>query len=151
VQVLSGECAQAPAEFFGVSIRNELFDLIVSALPDWNRASKQVVSVPGEFQDAASPIGWVWIYLDQPAAFKRLQSGGQGGSIHCKQGCNRSHGRRLGAIQGHQKRKLPIGQFEGTQCFIESPCQGAGGALHMKTEAAVAYEDHGFVLKQIST
>jgi hypothetical protein len=126
-----------------------MLDLIVNALPDWNRANHQIAALRCEFQDAVSPIGWVWIHLDQPATLKRFQGGGQRGSIHCEQRSNWSHGRGLGTIQGHQERKLAIGQLEGTQCLIESPRQGAGGTLHVKTETAISHVERGFVREQI--
>jgi hypothetical protein len=59
----------------GTAAWDQVLDLIVGALPRGKRAGKQVAASPGEFQDAASPIGWVWRYLDQPAALERLQSG----------------------------------------------------------------------------
>jgi hypothetical protein len=145
----SGERSEAATEFFGAAIGKEMLDLVVDSLPHRNRASHQVAALGSEFQDAATAIAWVWRHLDQPATLKRLQGGGKGGSIHCEQRRDRSHGGRLGPIQGHQERKLAIGQLEGTQCFIESPCQGAGGTLYVKTEAAVSYEERGFVRKRI--
>jgi len=126
-----------------------MLNLVVNSFPDWNRANHEVAALRCEFQDAAPPIGRVWIYLDQPATLKRLESGGQRGSIHCEQGSNWSHGGKLGSIQRHQERKLAIGQLEGTQCLIESPRQGAGGTLHVKTETAISYVERGFVREQI--
>ena len=52
-----------------------------------------------------------------------------------------------GRFNDIEERKLAIGEPKRTQSFIESPRQGAGGALHMKTEAAVPHQEGGFVRK----
>jgi hypothetical protein len=44
---------------------------------------------------------------------------------------------------------LTIGEVEGAESFIETAGQGAGGALDVETEAAVAYEGGGFVRKRV--
>ena len=43
----SGEGTQASTQLIGLSIRNELFDLIVSALPNGHRARQQVAPFAG--------------------------------------------------------------------------------------------------------
>lgn len=52
-----------------------------------------------------------------------------------------THGRRLWTIEGHQERKLPVGEFEWTQCFVETAGQCASRALYMKTETTVAHHN----------
>jgi hypothetical protein len=89
--------------------------------------------------------------LYEAATLERLEGGGQRGSIHGEQGGYWGHGRGLGAIEGHEERELSIGEAEGAQGFIESPGQGAGGALNMETETGVANEESGFIRKQLGT
>jgi hypothetical protein len=82
---------------------DQLFDLILGTLPHGKRASKQIASLPGEFQNAASPIGWVWKYLHQATTIERLQRGSQGGSVHGEQRGYRRHRRRIWTIERHQE------------------------------------------------
>jgi hypothetical protein len=121
----------------------------VNAAPDWGGARKQTATFVGEPQDAAASIVWVWRHFDQAATFKGLQSGSERGSIHCEQRRYWPHGWRLGAIEGHQERKLAVGQFEGAQCVVEAPRQGTRGTLNVKTETAISHEERGLVRKQI--
>ena len=143
------ERAETAAEFFGIVGWNELLDFVVGLLPHGNSACQERTAFGGEYEDAAAAVGWVGRNLDQAAALERLEGGGERGAIHGEQGGYRAHGRWLGAIEGHQQGELAVGQVEGAQGFIEAAGEGAGGALDVKTEAAVAYEEGGFVRKQI--
>jgi hypothetical protein len=117
----------------------------MSALPDGDRADEQVSSFGGKNQDAASPIGGVLRNVDKATTLQRLQGGGQCGSIHGEEGSNGAHRGWLGTIQGHQKRKLTVGQTEGTEDFIEAAGEGAGSSLDMKAETAVPHLKGRFV------
>jgi hypothetical protein len=134
----SRESAQASAEFVGISIGNELLDLMVRLFPGRKRTSEQAFPLGSELQNAAAAIGGVLRHFEQSATFKRFQSSGQRGAIHGEQRGYWAHGRRLGAIQRHEKGELSIGKVEWTQDFVEAARQGASRALHMKTEATVA-------------
>ena len=128
-----------------------MLDLVVGLLPHGNGACEEGASLGREYQDAAAAVGWVGRHFDQAAALQWLEGGGQRGSIHGKQSGDGAHGRRLGAIEGHQQRELAVGQFEGAEGFIEPAGQGAGGALDVKTEAAISNKKSSFVRKQIYT
>jgi hypothetical protein len=143
----SRESSQALAKLFGISVRNQSFDLAVSTLPHRKCASHQVSPLAGERQYAAPPIRGVLRNQDQPAALQRLQCSGQRGPVHRQQRRYRAHRRRLRPIQGHQERKLPVCQPEWTQFFIEAPAQRARRALHMKTEAAIPHQKSSLIRK----
>lgn len=142
---------QTLAELVGISIRNEVLDLMVRALPNGDGASEQTFPFGREDQNTAAPIRWVLGDFDQAAAFKGLQCSGEGGAIHGKKRRHGAHGWRFRPIQRHEQGKLSIGQTEGTQNVIESPRQRAGCALHMKTETAVPNQEGGFIRKLFRT
>jgi len=114
-----------------------LFNFFVSALPYGNRTRQQGSPFVGEDENAAATVVRIGFDFDEAAALKRLQSGGQGGSIHGEQGSDGAHGRRLGTIERHEQGELPVGEFEGAQFLIETPGQGTCRTLHMETQTSV--------------
>jgi hypothetical protein len=145
----SGEGAEGLAEGIGVVGGDELLDFGMGLVPDGNGAGEERLAFGGEDEDAAAAVGWVGRNFDQAAAFEGFEGSGQSGAIHGEQGGDWPHGRRGGAIERHQERELAVGEFEGAEGFIEPAGKGAGGALDVKTEAAIAYEEGGFVRERI--
>jgi hypothetical protein len=142
---LDGESAEAGAKAVGIFVRDELLDFLVRLLPDGNGACQQISAFGGELENAAAMVRGAGRYLDQAAAFERLQGGGERGPIHAEQGCHGADGRGLGAIERHQEGELAVGQAEGTKHLIESPGQGSGGALDVKAKAAIPDQKGGFI------
>ena len=114
-----------------------MFNFFVSALPYGNRTRQQGSPFVGEDENAAATVVRIGFDFDEAAALKRLQSGGQGGSIHGEQGSDGAHGRRLGTIERHEQGELSVGKLKGPQFLVEAPGQGACRTLHMKTETSV--------------
>jgi hypothetical protein len=132
------ERTKGAAECFGVTGGDELIDFVVCGLPDGKRTGEEVAAFGGEDEDAAAAVGRIGRYLDQAAALKWLEGGGKRGAIHGEQRGDRAHGRRVGAIERHEERELAVGEIEGAECLIETTGEGAGGALDVKAEAAIA-------------
>lgn len=107
-------------------------------LPDGKRAGEEIAAPGGEDEDAAATVGWVGGDFDQAAALKWLEGGGKRGAIHGEQRGDGAHGWRVGAIERHEERELAVGEIEGAECFIETTGEGAGGALDVQAEAAIA-------------
>jgi hypothetical protein len=80
----------------------------VGSLPRGESAGKQPAAIVGENKDAASPIRGILSDFNEVASFKRFESGGKRGAIHREQGSDGSHWRRLRAVEGHEKRELPV-------------------------------------------
>lgn len=121
----------------------------MGGFPDRERQGEHFLSQVGEDEDAAPFICGVGIRADQASPLKGLQGRGERGSIHGEQIGYWTHRRRLGAIQRHEERELPIGQAEGSQDFVESTPQRARRPLHVKAEAGIPDEDGGFIREGI--
>jgi len=92
-----------------------------------------------ERESAIALIGFIHGDLDQPAALKRFQIGGQGCAVHRKQLRHAADRRRLGPIERHQKRELAVGQCKRAERIVEAAGEGARGALHMQAQACVTH------------
>jgi hypothetical protein len=128
-----------------------LFDFFVNALPGGKSLGEKLAALVGQDQDAVAPIGGVRRDFNQTAALERFERRGQGGPIHRQQGSDRTHGGRDGAIQRHQKGKLPIRESERAQGLIKAACQGARGPLYVKTKARIPNHNGGFERERIWT
>ena len=81
------------------------------------------------------------MYLYESAALKWFDRRSERSPIHCEQGSYGAHLRRLGSIQRHQERELPVRQLKGPECFIKMPGQNSCGTLCVKTETIVSDQD----------
>ena len=106
--------------------------------PHWDGGGEERPPGLGQAQAAAAFVGWVDRHLDKPAAFERLQIGGQGRPVHRQQRRHGADARRLRAIERHQQRKLAIGQVERPQHLIETARHRARRALQMQAQAGIA-------------
>jgi hypothetical protein len=138
-----GECAQILAEALGIAVMKKRFNFQVGTLPNWNGADQQTPPCCRQCHETAAPIARVCSDPDQTPALERLESGSQGGPVHCQQARNGRHRWWFRTVQGHHERELPVGQAEGAQNIIEAPCQGPGSPLDVKTEASVADQKGG--------
>lgn len=105
----SADGAQVLAQRIPIHAGNQLFNIFVGALPDGQGTGEEAPSFFSENQDAAAAVGGVVVDFDEAAALKRLQRGGQGGSIHGQQRSDRSHRWRLGTIERHEQGELSVG------------------------------------------
>ena len=148
--MVSGERQQVLAQ--RVRIAGELLvDFLVSALPGGEGLREQCASVVREDQDTAAPVGRVGRNLDQTAALQRFEGGGQRCPVHGEEGGDRPHRGRIGPVERHQERELPVGESEWAQGFVEATSQGAGGPLDVKTEAAIPDHNGCLVRKHVGT
>ncbi len=113
------------------------FNLFVGTLPHRKGTRQQGAGFVSKDEDAAPAVVRILLDFDQSAALKRLQRGGQRRSIHRKQGSDRPHRRRFGAVERHEQRELAIGKFEGAKFFVKAPGQGACRTLHVETETPI--------------
>ena len=72
---------------------------------------------------------------DEPAPLQRLQRRGQRGAVHRQHRRHRAQSRRLGPVQRHQQRELPVGQAERPERLVEPPRQRPRRALRLKAQA----------------
>lgn len=117
----------------------------MGGLPDGEGVGEHLTAFFGEDQDSTAAIGRVGGNADQAAAFEGLQGCCQRSAIHGQKVCHRTHGRGVGPVQRHEQGKLPVGQAEGAEDFVEAPSQGACGTLHVKAQTGVPDEGGGFV------
>lgn len=141
----SGEGAEISAQAIRFFLGEECLDLAMSTLPDRGGAGEDGAAFCSEDQAAAAAVFWIHGNFEQAIAFEGLKGRGQGGAIHGQQRGDGSHGGRLGAIQRGKQGELTVGEANGTECLVEAAGQGAGGALDMETEAAVANQKRGAI------
>jgi hypothetical protein len=138
-------------EFVPVDAGGEFFNFFVRAFPDGKGASEKSASIVREDEDAASAVIGIPGDLQKAAALKRFKGSGQSSAVHCEKRSHGPHGWWLRAVEGHQERKLPIGQFEGTKLFVEAPCEGASCTLHVETETSVFNHQRCFERQRLCT
>jgi hypothetical protein len=92
-----------------------------------------------ENEPAASPVVRIDDHFHQAASLERLEIGGERRAVEREQVRHRTHGRRLGAVERGQQRKLPLRQPDRAQCVIETSRQRPRRPLHMQAQATVAH------------
>jgi len=115
----------------------------MGALPGGQGLKQNFMTFGGEAKDAAAAIVGVVFDFDEAAALEGLESGREGGAIHCEKRGDGGHGRGLGTVQRHQEGELAVGQLKGAQGFVKTARQGASGTLHVEAEAAIPHEESG--------
>src|SRR4029078_1245374 len=126
-----------------VNGRRFAFNLLVSFEPNGKRAGEEGAPLLSEDEDAAAAILSIALDFEQAPALEGFEGGCESGAIHREQGSDGCHRRGLGAIERHEQRKLSIGEFKGTQFFVEAAAEGPGSALHMKAKTTV-FDHQGF-------
>jgi hypothetical protein len=116
----SGEGAEALAEAVGVAVAEEAFNLLAGAFPEGDGAGEEGFAPGREVEQAAAAVGGIGGDFEQATALERFEGGGEGGAIHAEEIGHRGHTGRVGAIEGHEQRKLPIGELGGTKCVVEA-------------------------------
>ena len=119
---------------------NLRFHLAMRPRPDGNGGGQHRQSFRRQLQPLAALIPRVRLDGEQPALFQGLQRRRQCRAVHGQKVRHRPHGRRFGAVERHQQRKLPIRQPHRLQRHVETPCQGAGGALGVQAQARIAHQ-----------
>jgi hypothetical protein len=140
---------QAGTQFVEICAGEMALNFSVGAPPDWCGAGEQVPALCGQNQSAAAAIVLILLNADKAAALERLEGRGERGAVHGQQVCHRSHRRRLGPVQRHEQRKLPVGKPQRAEGLVETAGQSAGRALHVQAEAMVPYKQCSCVRKQI--
>ena len=123
----------------------------MSFLPDRKGAGEKLAPLVGEHEDAAAAVVRVMGDFDEATALERFQGGGERRAIHGEQGSDRAHRWRFGAVEGHEKRELPIGEVEGPEGFVEAPGENSRGTLHVEAETVVADHQSCLVGQRFST
>lgn len=151
IRSVSAQRSQVVPQSMPIYIRHVLLEFVVRGFPHRKGTSKQLSPFVCENENAASPVRRILRNFDQPAAFQRLQRGSEGGPVHRQQSRNRPHRWRLGSIQRHQERVLPVCKSKGTQLFVEPARQCARCALRMKTQATIPYQERLIVRELLCT
>ena len=97
----------------GALLREQALGLGVGLLHSGAAAASKALAFRGERQAAAAPVLLVDGDLHQPAAFERLEVGGQRGAVHGEQDRDAADARRLGTVERRQQRELALGQPNG--------------------------------------
>ena len=136
-----GDGTQAVAKPVPVNRRVCLFDFFVGVLPCGKGAGEQAASFICKGKDAAAAIVGVLLDFHKASPLQRLERRCESGAVHCEKRSHGAHGGRLGAIQRHEKRKLPVGYAERPECLVETPGQNSGCALRVEAETMVSHHD----------
>jgi len=144
-----GQRHEAGSQFVELYAGEPALHFIVGTLPDGHGAGEQLFALGGENQSAVTAIILIFLNANEAAALERLEGRGERGAVHGQQVCNRRHGGRLGPVQGHEQRELPVCEVQRAKGLVEPAGKGAGGALHMKAEAMVPYKQRRGVRKHI--
>lgn len=136
-----GEFGQALAE--GVGIGELAFERGVAFDPDRDRRGEARGAGGGEQDAATAPIVRIGLDRDQALALERLQRGGKRGPVRAEQGGERTDRGGHRPVQGHQQRKLRVGEPDRAEQRIEAPRQHTRRALRMQAEAGVAHVKRG--------
>ncbi len=107
-------------------------------LPDGDGRGEGFLARGGEAETAATAVAGIAGDEDEAAALEGLEGRGEGGAVHSEERCHGRHGGGLGAVEGHQHGELAVGEAGGAKGVVEAPSEGAGGALYVEAEAAIA-------------
>ena len=118
-----------------------MLDVAVKGEPDREGFGEQSSAGWGESQDTGAAVVWVGSYGEQAAALKRLQRGGEGGSIDGEQRGDSGHRDGAGPVQRHEQRELAVSEAERAEGVVEAAGEDAGGSLEVEAEAVVANVD----------
>src|SRR4029079_1175804 len=126
----SGDSAQVFAKGFPVDRRGLVLNFLVRAEPDGKCAGKKGPARFREDENAAAAVIGIVRDLYQAAALQGLERGCKSRAVHCKQGSNGAHRRRLGAVERHEQGKVTIGEVEWSEFFIKAAPERARSTLH---------------------
>jgi hypothetical protein len=143
----SGKRAEIVAEAIGVAIPEQSFGGAMRLFPHWHGRGEQCAAFPGQVQSATAAVFGGCCDFHEAAALEGLQCCGERRAIHGEERSNRGYAWRLRAIERHQQRELSVGKAERTQGVVEAAREGAGRALNVEAEAAVADPEGGLKRK----